>query len=88
VWFEALESNCVLEGDEWKDGMRYDEGRKNWVKDDAYIWELACAEYCGARHSLMRGKLFVHETQEDFNRWLGKAEADGQQTSIPEPGKK
>ncbi|HEV3145827.1 MAG TPA: cytochrome c oxidase subunit II transmembrane domain-containing protein [Gemmataceae bacterium] len=96
VWFEPTEANCYLDGNEWKDGMRLErtvtgtDGKEKevWVADDHYIWELACAEYCGARHSLMRGKLFVHNTEEDFLAWLKKAEADNQQTSIPEPGKK
>ena len=96
VWFEPTEANCYFDGKEWKDGMRLErtvtdkDGKENdvWVPDERNIWELACAEYCGARHSLMRGKLFVHNTEEDFVAWLKKAEADNQMTSIPEPAKK
>jgi len=90
VWFEPIEANCFLDGNDWKDGMRLErtvtdkDGKEKgvWVKDDKNIWELACAEYCGARHSLMRGKLFVHDTPEDFLAWLKKAEAEGQQTTV------
>lgn len=70
VWFEATEANCFKDGNSWKDGHRFDAEKKTWVKDDRYIWELACAEFCGARHSLMRGKVFVHASVEDFKDWL------------------
>ena len=79
VWFQAEDSNCHKEGGEWVDGMRHD-AAKGWVKDPKYIWELACAEYCGSRHSLMRGKLYVHEP-DDFLDWLKSAEAAMKKTS-------
>jgi heme/copper-type cytochrome/quinol oxidase subunit 2 len=47
------------------------------------IWELACAEFCGARHSLMRGKLYVHETKQDYLDWLKQAEADQNLYQVP-----
>lgn len=75
VWFESKEANTMFANGTWIDGVRKD-AKKGWVKDSQYVWELACAEYCGARHSLMRGKLFVHETQEDFDKWLAGAEAE------------
>jgi len=80
VWFQAEEANCHKEGTEWQDGSRHD-AAKGWVKDHKYIWELACAEYCGSRHSLMRGKLYVHESQDDFNDWLKTAETAQKKTS-------
>jgi cytochrome c oxidase subunit 2 len=40
------------------------------------IWELACAEFCGTRHSMMRGKLYVHKDKADFLKWLKHAEAE------------
>jgi cytochrome c oxidase subunit 2 len=52
------------------------------ISDASTIWELACAEFCGARHSLMRGKLYVHETEADFMDWLRSAEAGQNQTTI------
>lgn len=33
-------------------------------------WEIACAELCGIMHDRMIGQLYVHETQEDFLKWL------------------
>jgi cytochrome c oxidase subunit 2 len=77
IWFEATEANTVKQNGVWVDGMRFDEAKKEWVKDDRNIWELACAEYCGSRHSLMRGKLYVHSDQKDFEDWLATAEKEG-----------
>lgn len=66
---------------EWQDG--YDPRTQKWAEYDAKadrwsqaerIWELACAEYCGSRHSFMRGKLYVHESKEDLLDWLRHAE--------------
>lgn len=36
-------------------------------------WEIACAELCGGNHYRMRGKLFVHETKQDYERWFVEA---------------
>ena len=46
-------------------------------------WELACAELCGWGHYKMRGRLYVHETKEDYLRWL-KAAAEAQNATKPE----
>ena len=81
VWFQATEANCRFQNGEWHDGLRKDEAKGVWVKDHDYIWEIACAEFCGSRHSLMRGKLFVHETQEDFDHWLKAAETASRQST-------
>jgi len=74
VWFEATEANCFKEGNEWKTGFRYDDAAQQWKKDNDFQWEFACAEFCGARHSLMRGKVYVHATEEDFLDWLKTVE--------------
>jgi cytochrome c oxidase subunit 2 len=84
VWFEPIDANCEKVGDVWRDGRR--KGDKGWVDDPGFVWELACAEYCGSRHSMMRGKLFVHETREDFEDWL-KSAAARQQQRMPETTK-
>jgi cytochrome c oxidase subunit 2 len=79
VWFAATEYNTQP----IEDPKTHE---KHWVeigydpatgatKDPSMIWELACAEFCGARHSLMRGKLYVHENEPDFMDWLKHAEA-------------
>jgi cytochrome c oxidase subunit 2 len=38
--------------------------------DKAGSYELVCAELCGWGHYKMRGKVTVHETQQDFDRWM------------------
>jgi cytochrome c oxidase subunit 2 len=38
--------------------------------DRGFMWEISCAELCGGRHYAMRGRLFVHPSQEDFQKWL------------------
>lgn len=81
MWFEPMESNCTFQNGQWHDGVRKDEARGIWVKDHDYIWELACAEFCGSRHSLMRGKLFVHETQENFDNWFKTVEAESRKSA-------
>lgn len=81
VWFAVTEHNT----EPW-DNPRT--GKKEWVeiggldattgkpKDPSKVWELACAEFCGTRHSMMRGKLFVHKDKADFLEWLKAAEAE------------
>jgi cytochrome c oxidase subunit 2 len=69
VWFVATEANAARnpQTERWEDG--YDPQTKTWGHPHQ-VWELACAEFCGSRHSMMRGKLFVHETRDDFLAWL------------------
>jgi cytochrome c oxidase subunit 2 len=62
LWFEAMESNVKRSSDQWVDG--------NGTGDPEFVWDLVCTHYCGSRHSLMRGKLYVHPTKEDFVAWL------------------
>jgi cytochrome c oxidase subunit 2 len=73
IWFQPTDANCEKIGGAWKDGRRKDSA-KGWIDDPEFVWELACAEFCGSRHSLMRGKLYVHETQADFDDWLKSAQ--------------
>ena len=74
-WFEATETNTRpmdVDGKKvWQDGWRM-EGDK-WVQDKHSIFDLVCTQYCGTRHSLMRGRLFVHDSKEDFLAWLKNA---------------
>jgi cytochrome c oxidase subunit 2 len=72
VWFQATEANTRPNGDRWEDG--YDPAtQRAGVREQ--VWELACAELCGWGHYKMQGKLYVHETKEDFDRWLQQAES-------------
>lgn len=78
VWFEATEANTRFNDKtgRWEDG--YDARTRSFGNQDR-IWEVACAEYCGTRHSMMKGRLFVHESREDFLRWLAQAEQEQNQ---------
>jgi cytochrome c oxidase subunit 2 len=77
VWFGATEANCATQdGIHWLDG--WDEKTNTFVDADGRphadnIWDLACAEFCGARHSMMKGKLYVHKDKADFLAWLQQA---------------
>ena len=84
VWFAATESNVVPVTDIATQQARwFEEGyniRTGQTSRPDLVWELACAEFCGSRHSLMRGKLYVHKDREDFVRWLESAEAEQSRT--------
>jgi cytochrome c oxidase subunit 2 len=77
VWFEVENRdgknyNCARNTNGlWEDG--YDPASNSWGHNDQH-WELACAEFCGARHSMMRGKLYVHRDKADFLSWLKSVE--------------
>jgi cytochrome c oxidase subunit 2 len=65
VFFDAKdtkEGNC-----------QYDEATKTWKFRPDKEWELACAELCGWGHYKMRGHLYVHDTKDDYFRWLKRA---------------
>jgi cytochrome c oxidase subunit 2 len=60
VFFDSTESN-----------VKWDDEKKELLssgKDKE--WELACAELCGWGHYKMRGRLYVHESKEDYKKWL------------------
>jgi cytochrome c oxidase subunit II len=95
VWFEATEANTKFneETKNWEDG--YDPEKGTWTEGGGsllstpppprhpeQIWELVCAELCGWGHYKMQGRLYVHETKEDFLKWLEHAEAE-QRRSTP-----
>jgi cytochrome c oxidase subunit 2 len=45
-----------------------------WFDSDrAGKFDLLCAELCGWGHYKMRGNVTVHETQAEFDEWLGRA---------------
>ena len=60
VFFDATEAN--VKWDSTKTKLEPIEKGKDW--------ELACAELCGWGHYKMRGRLYVHETKEDYLHWL------------------
>jgi cytochrome c oxidase subunit 2 len=89
VWFAVTQHNTKPIEDpkshekQWVE-IGYDQATGE-TKDPSMIWELACAEFCGTRHSMMRGKLYVHETKEDYLDWLKHAEAAQNRHDSPVP---
>jgi cytochrome c oxidase subunit 2 len=80
VWFEATEANCRPDGDgRWVDGDGRD-AKTGQPHDPEKVWELACAELCGWGHYKMVGRLYVHETPEDFLAWLKHAQHEQNRT--------
>jgi cytochrome c oxidase subunit II len=65
LWFEATDSNTEKVGDRWVSKRGADK-----KEDPAYVWDLVCTQYCGSRHSMMRGYIYVHPDREDFLAWL------------------
>src|SRR5947199_4619717 len=64
VWFAVTDYNTEMKIDELTGEKRwteigYDPVKGGPASDPSKIWELACAEFCGTRHSMMRGKLYV-----------------------------
>ncbi len=43
-------------------------------------FELVCAELCGWGHYKMRGKMVVHDTQEELNQFLEGLRAEQETT--------
>ena len=73
VFFDATEANV-----KWNEEKnKFESVGKD--KD----WELACAELCGWGHYKMRGRLVVHETKNDYLRWL-KMAAEVQRATKPD----
>jgi cytochrome c oxidase subunit 2 len=63
LWFRATDSNT-----------RFDEASGKCVLTDKNKeWEIACAELCGGGHYRMHGLLYVHESKDDYLKWLQHA---------------
>ncbi|MBI3410488.1 MAG: hypothetical protein HY040_19285 [Planctomycetes bacterium] len=74
VWFTPIKHNTIrlsADGDVWIDGYNPD----TKAQDRNQIWDLSCAELCGWGHYRMVGRLYVHESQQDFLDWLKSVEA-------------
>jgi cytochrome c oxidase subunit 2 len=85
VWFAAMESNTARTSDgRWLE-VGYDPATGK-IQDASKLWELTCAEFCGVRHSFMRGRLFVHESREDFLAWLRQTQEEQNRHQAPASG--
>jgi cytochrome c oxidase subunit 2 len=79
VWFKPIASNVTKVpgakgGFVWLDGGGRDP-ETGKPKDNALVWEIACAELCGWGHYRMIGKIYVHDNEQDFLEWLEYAAA-------------
>lgn len=76
IWFTPTKANTVYndESGRWEDGVN----PKTKKRDTSFRWEIACAELCGWGHHRMIGRIYVHETKEDFFRWLEHTEKQNQ----------
>jgi cytochrome c oxidase subunit 2 len=90
VWFTPTKSNTVkvpgANGQpRWVDGGGHDD--KGAPNDRHLVWEIACAELCGWGHYRMVGRVYVHDTPEDFAVWLAVAEAENHRHAFSEAEK-
>lgn len=80
VWFTPTKSNTVRGSDRygqprWEDGKGWDPVTGKAL-EPKMVWEIACAELCGWGHGRMIGKVFVHDTAQDFEDWLRHADKE------------
>ena len=75
VWFDT-------KGEGAQANYRYSEQAKDWVLDEDKTKhaELACAELCGWGHYKMRGMVYIHESKDDYEKWLAHASAEERRT--------
>jgi cytochrome c oxidase subunit 2 len=82
TWFRATRANTALKDGEYVDGVRYEYDKEGKVTkmehgDRSARWDIPCAELCGWGHYRMIGRVYVHNTREEFMDWLKKqAERD------------
>lgn len=62
MWFKPTRANVKFDSSAGK--------TVQLTENKADEWEIACAELCGGRHYQMRGRLYVHESKADYERWL------------------
>jgi cytochrome c oxidase subunit 2 len=55
--------------------------------DTSGEFELVCAELCGWGHYKMRGRVTIHETEAEFDKWVSDqiAEQNRSQLSMAAP---
>ncbi len=87
VWFKATAANTKYnpQTHRWEDGWDFNQDRRD---ERHQIWEVACTELCGWGHYKMRGRLYVHESREDFQAWLQAAAAEQNRHTPAEIGVK
>lgn len=71
AWFVPTKANVARQGSTWVDGMN-----PQGQPDPAYAWDIPCAELCGWGHFRMIGRVYIHDSQDDFLAWLDQAAAE------------
>jgi cytochrome c oxidase subunit 2 len=66
VWFAANEGTA---------NTKFNEDTKTWDVPTENC-DLACAELCGWGHYKMRGRLYIHKDQADYEQWLKHAKKE------------
>jgi cytochrome c oxidase subunit 2 len=74
MWFQPIEAN-----------VRYNPRTKVLEEIGSLPWEIACAELCGGNHYRMRGKLFIHESKQDYELWFADALKNQRLHESPRP---
>jgi cytochrome c oxidase subunit 2 len=67
VWFKPISANL-------------DRDNKQ-LPGSKWQWEIPCAELCGWGHGRMIGRVYCHEKQDDFFRWLVEVEKNQNATT-------
>lgn len=65
VWFKPIRANMISRDAQ---GNKLPEELRSEKAEDR--WDIACAELCGWGHYRMIGRVYVHETRDDFHAWL------------------
>ena len=60
VWFKPIKANL--------------DAANKQIPGQTNIWEIPCAELCGWGHGRMIGRVYVHDSKENFFNWLIQAQ--------------
>ena len=86
VWFTPIKVNTIkvttkhnARTEHWEDGYNPKTKERG---DKRHVWDIACAELCGWGHYRMIGRIYVHESRDDFLEWLKTAEQENQKGKV------
>ena len=86
VWFKTLDpaktktfnTKWDKKRERYIDGVNPEPGKEDLddrgKPTNRFVYDIACAELCGWGHYRMIGRVYVHETRGDFEKWLQFAE--------------
>ncbi len=76
VWFTPTRANTIEKNGKWLHSVD-----ASGTKKDELNYDLPCAELCGWGHYRMIAKVYVHDNEADYLRWLASIE---QYQAVPE----